>query len=80
MRMTRTHFAKLAAIAMLSAAAVALSATTVGAAAEFSTGELSTIDTAMANAIASAKAALPAGATGEQIEQAVAAAISNETQ
>jgi hypothetical protein len=80
MRKTRTQLAKFAAIAMLSAAAVALSASTVGAAVDFSTGELSTIDTAMANAIASAKAGLPAGATGEQVEQAVAAAISNETQ
>jgi len=80
MRMTRTQFAKFAAIAMLSASAMALSVSSVGAAAEFSTGELSTIDTAMANAIASAKAGLPAGATGEQVEQAVAAAISTETQ
>jgi uncharacterized membrane protein YgcG len=80
MKKTRTQLAKFAAIAMLSACAMALSASTVGAAVEFSTGELSTIDTAMANAIATAKAGLPAGATAAQTEAAIAAAISNETQ
>lgn len=80
MKKTRTQLAKFAAIAMLSACAMALSASTVGAAVDFSTGELSTINTAMSNAIATAKAGLPAGATGEQAEQAIAAAISNETQ
>ena len=59
---------------------MALSVSSVGAAAEFSTGELSTIDTAMANAIATAKAGLPAGASAATIEQAVASAISTETQ
>ena len=80
MRKTKTQLAKFAAIAMLSVGAMALSVSTVGAAAEFSTGELATISSTVDNAIAQAKASLPANATQEQINAAIAGAISNATQ
>jgi len=69
MRMTRTHLAKFAAIAMMSVSAIALSVTTV-AAADLSAADLTTINSAMNNAIA--------GAGGDPAK--VAAAISSETQ
>ena len=70
MRMTRTHLAKFAAIAMMSVSAMALSVSTVGAAADFSTGELTSINAAVSTAIA--------GAGGDPA--AIAAAISTATQ
>jgi uncharacterized membrane protein YgcG len=80
MRKTRTQLAKFAAIAMLSVGAMALSASTVGAAVDLSATDLSSINTAMANAIANAKAGLAPNAGPLAVEAAVAAAISNETQ
>ena len=80
MRKTKTTLAQIAAIAMLSVGAIALSSATVGAAVDLSQSDLSSIANAVDGAIASAKAGLPAGATEAQINAAVAAAISNETQ
>jgi len=80
MRKTGTQLAKFAAIAMLSVGAIALSASTVGAAVDLSATDLSSINTAMANAIANAKAGLAPNATPQAIEAAVASAISSETQ
>ena len=80
MRKTKTTLAQVAAIAMLSVGAFALSSATVGAAVDLSQSDLSSISNAVDGAIASAKAGLPAGATEAQINAAVAAAISSETQ
>jgi len=80
MRKTRTQLAKFAAIAMFSVGAMALSSSTVGAAVDLSATDLSSISSAVANAIATAKAGLPAGATEEQIHAAIANAISTETE
>ena len=80
MRKNKSQLAKFAAIAMLSVGVMTLSASTVGAAVDLSATDLSSISTAMGNAIASAKASLPANATPEQVHAAIAAAISSETQ
>jgi hypothetical protein len=80
MRKNKTTLAQFAAIAMLSVGAVALSSASVGAAVDLSQSDLSSIANAVDGAIASAKAGLPAGATQAQINAAVAAAISSETQ
>ncbi|HUO93166.1 MAG TPA: hypothetical protein VMU22_09605 [Rhizomicrobium sp.] len=80
MTKTKTHIAKFSAIAWMSVAAIALSAATVGAATDLSASDLSSIDTAVGNAIAAAKANLPATASRADLDAAVAAAISNETQ
>ncbi len=69
MRMTRTHLAKFAAIAMMSVSAMALSVTTV-AAADLSAADLASINSAMSAAIT--------GAGGDPAK--IAAAISSETQ
>src|SRR5580704_5099439 len=73
MRKTKTTLAQIAAIAMLSVGAIALSSATVGAAVDLSQSDLSSIANAVDGAIASAKAGLPAGATEAQINAAVAA-------
>lgn len=78
MRKTKTTLAQFAGIALLSVGAFALSAST--ASADLSQTDLSSIATAVDNAIAAAKAALPPGATEAQINAAVAGAISSETQ
>jgi hypothetical protein len=80
MKKTRTTLSQIAGIAMLSVVAMALSSATVGAAVDLSQSDLSNIANAVDGAIASAKAGLPAGATEAQVNAAVAAAISSETQ
>ena len=80
MKKTRTQLAKFAAIAMMSVGVMALSASTVGAAVDLSSGDLQSINTAMSNAISAAKASLPANATQAQIDAAISSAISAETQ
>lgn len=80
MRMTKSQFAKFAAIAMFSVGAMTMSASTVGAAVDLSASDLSTISTAVSSAIASAKASLGPNATSAQIDAAIAAAISSQTQ
>jgi uncharacterized membrane protein YgcG len=78
--MTRTKLAKFTAIAMLSAGAMALSASTVGAAVDLSERDLTAITKIVDEHIAAAKAGLPAGATAAQIDAAVESAISSATQ
>jgi hypothetical protein len=80
MRKTKTQLAKFAAIAMLSVGAMALSASTVGAAVDLSARDLSAIKTIVSEHIAAAKANLPAGATEAQINAALEAAISSAAQ
>jgi len=80
MKKTKTQLAKFAAIAMMSVAVTALSASTVGAAVDLSSADLSSINNAVAGAIASLETGLPPNATQAQIDNAAANAISSETQ